>query len=385
MTAATRPVAPVTARTATGRSRLWLWAALGAAVLVLALFAGGPSGGRSPLDPGSTSASGTKALMDLLGQSGATVDVRDTTPDGSTPIALLMTDTTSAAMTEELQQWVDHGGTLVVTDPRSSFSAAPSGSTSVFGLVNASLARGNCQIAALHQVARLAPRAGGDELNVPAGSSACFTDEQGAAFVVDTPTGQGHVVSIGSAGVLTNDGLGQEDNSVLAVDLLAPQPGQPVAVLWGMTGGGARSPGLSSLISTGVRQAFVQVGLAFLVYAWWRARRLGSPVLEPQPVQIAGSELVSAVGNLLQQTRDPDRAARLLRADLRRRLAERVGLPPGAPAEVIAEVTAARSGVDRARVARAVSDIPVRTEDELLDLARDIDVIRTEVLHGTAP
>jgi len=121
------------------------------------------------------------------------------------------------------------------------------------------------------------------------------------------------------------------------------------------------------------------------VYAWWRARRLGAPVLEPQPVQIAGSELVSAVGNLLQQTRDPDRAARLLRADLRRRLVERVGLPPGAPAEVIAEVTSARSGVDRARVARAVSDIPVRTEDELLDLARDIDVIRTEVLHGTAP
>jgi hypothetical protein len=231
----------------------------------------------------------------------------------------------------------------------------------------------------------LAPRAGGDVFDVTDGSTGCFTDDQGAAFVVDTPTGQGHVVSIGSAGVFTNDGLGQEDNAVLAVDLLAPQPGHGVAVLWGMTGGGDRPAGLSSLISTGVRLAFLQLALAFLVYAWWRARRLGPPVAEPQPVQIAGSELVAAVGNLLQQTRDPDRAARLLRADLRRRLAERLGLPPGAPAEVIAEVTAARSGVDRARVARAVSDIPVRTEDELLDLARDIDVIRTEVLHGTAP
>jgi hypothetical protein len=36
-------------------------------------------------------------------------------------------------------------------------------------------------------------------------------------------------------------------------------------------------------------------------------------------------------------------------------------------------------------VARAVTDIPVRSEAELLDLARDIDSIRAEVLHGTAP
>jgi hypothetical protein len=92
-----------------------------------------------------------------------------------------------------------------------------------------------------------------------------------------------------------------------------------------------------------------------------------------------------AHGNLLAQTHDPDRAARLLRADLRRRLAERLGLSPNATAEVVAEVTALRTGVDRDRVARAVTDVPVRSEAELLDLARDIDTIRAEVLHGTAP
>jgi hypothetical protein len=152
-----------------------------------------------------------------------------------------------------------------------------------------------------------------------------------------------------------------------------------------MSGADSQDTSVSDLISIGVRLAFLQAALAFGVYAWWRARRLGPPVLETQLVQIGGSELVAAVGNLLQQTRDPDRAARLLRADLRRRLCERLGLPPGASADVIAEVTAARGGVDRGRVARAVSDIPVRTEDELLDLARDIDIIRTEVLHGIAP
>ncbi len=134
-----------------------------------------------------------------------------------------------------------------------------------------------------------------------------------------------------------------------------------------------------------MRLALVQLVIAFVLYTWWRGRRLGKPVREPQLVQIGGSELVGAVGNLMQQTHDPDRAARLLRGDLRRRLAERLGLPPDSNPDVIAEVTAARSGVDRDQVARAVTDLPVRTEDELLDLARDIDRIRTEVLHGTAP
>jgi hypothetical protein len=149
--------------------------------------------------------------------------------------------------------------------------------------------------------------------------------------------------------------------------------------------GAARASGFGELVPTGVRLALVQLGIAFVLYTWWRGRRLGQPVREPQLVQIGGSELVGAVGNLMQQTHDPDRAARLLRADLRRRLAERLGLPPDSTPDIVAQVTAARSGADRDQVARAVTDVPVRTEDELLDLARDIDRIRTEVLHGTAP
>ena len=102
-------------------------------------------------------------------------------------------------------------------------------------------------------------------------------------------------------------------------------------------------------------------------------------------MEVGGSELIAAHGNLLAQSRDPDRAARLLRDDLRRRLAERLGLSPDAAPQVVAEVTASRTGVDRDRVANAVTDVPVRSEAELLDLARDIDNIRAEVLHGTAP
>ena len=51
----------------------------------------------------------------------------------------------------------------------------------------------------------------------------------------------------------------------------------------------------------GVRGSLWQLALGFLVFALWKARRLGRPVAEPQPVELAASELTVAVGNLLQR------------------------------------------------------------------------------------
>ncbi|MGZ4683693.1 MAG: DUF4350 domain-containing protein [Acidimicrobiales bacterium] len=376
-TPATRPGA------ASGR-RYLLWAVIAVALLVVALVAGGPTAEGRSLDPASTDANGTEAMVDLLRESGADVSIRDTTPDPSVDIAVLLSDSTSQAMTDELGRWVDAGGTLVVADPRSSFAATASSRTTTFGVVEGPIERGDCTIRALAGIDRVQP-SGGFYFDVPGSSESCFGGDKGS-FVVDTPSGDGHLVSVGSASTFTNELLGRDDNAALAVALMAPREGTEVAVLYGMTpDGAARASGFGALVPTGVRLALVQLGIAFVLYTWWRGRRLGQPVREPQLVQIGGSELVGAVGNLMQQTHDPDRAARLLRADLRRRLAERLGLPPDSTPDVIAQVTAARSGADRDQVARAVTDVPVRSEDELLDLARDIDRIRTEVLHGTAP
>jgi hypothetical protein len=367
-------------------SRRWLrWAVVLGALIVVALVAGGPHSSGGAYDPDSTSEVGTKALVELLEASGADVSVLDTSPGASTTdVAVLLSDSTSQTMTAQMQRWIETGGTLVVADPRSSFSASADARAALFGVINSSIGRGDCTIGALAGIDRLQP-GDGVYYAVPARAESCFTSQEGA-FVVATPTGAGHIVSVGGPSVFTNELLDVEDNAALAVALMAPREGTRVAMLYGMTPDGAERPsGVSELVPTGVRLALLQLVIAFGIYACWRGRRLGKPVLEPQPVQIGGSELVGAVGNLMQQTRDPDRAARLLRADLRRRLCERLGLAPDVGADVIAEVTAARSGAARDDVARAVTDVPVRSEDELLDLARDIDRIRTEVLHGTAP
>ena len=114
----------------------------------------------------------------------------------------------------------------------------------------------------------------------------------------------------------------------------------------------------------------------------WRARRLGRPVLEPQPVQLAGSELVVAVGELLQRAKGREQAASVLRDDLRRWLAERIGLPPATPAEVVAEaVGASRAAGDLTadEVLRVLAGGRPADEDGLVALAHAVESIRRRV------
>src|SRR5205807_1829210 len=137
---------------------------------------------------------------------------------------------------------------------------------------------------------------------------------------------------------------------------------------------------LIDLVPDRVVQSIVQLFVAFVVYVLWRSRRLGRPVIEPQPVAIAGSRLVDAVGRLHQRSGSVERAAADLRGDLRRQLLERYGLPSGAPTEALAEVVASRTTLDRDRVRHAVGDTRIPDEAALVVLATELDSIRQEVL-----
>src|SRR3546814_8139145 len=94
---------------------------------------------------------------------------------------------------------------------------------------------------------------------------------------------------------------------MLAAPLLAPEPATTVRFLDPPVPAGGGDESLIDLIPPGVERALLQLGVAFVLYAVWRAIRLGRPVREDQPVRIAGSELVAAVGRLLGRTRRPDR------------------------------------------------------------------------------
>ena len=145
-------------------------------------------------------------------------------------------------------------------------------------------------------------------------------------------------------------------------------------------GAGRRT--LVDLISPHVKLALLQLGIAFVAFALWRARRLGRPVLEANPVEIPGSELVAAVGRLLQRGRAHQRAAALVRDDARRSIAVRLGLAPDAPVEDVADAAAGRSSRSIDEIRGVLGGPAPADERQLVAIAQDAEVLSREVTSG---
>jgi Domain of unknown function (DUF4350) len=363
-------------------------------VVAGAAIAGNPKQTGPPLGPSATSPDGAKALRLLLEQQGTTVDVGANPVLGPTDgVALLLQDQLNADSRAALLAWVQRGGTLVVADPRSDLAAAaPARAAGPGGL---ELAAGPlvpaCREPAFAGIDHIDPtgspllRATGDVLG-------CFPQGNGVFLLLRTQ-GLGTVVALGGPRLWTNAYLGKVDNSVLATALVAPRPGGRVTWFDGTrAGGGHRS--LVDLIPGRVEGALAQIAVALVVMALWRGRRLGRPVIERQPVELPGSELVVAVGNLLHQGHRIDQAAAILRADLARTLADRLGVPATARPEVLAGATAARltgagiagsgvtTGLDPGLILATLAGPPPADEEALIGLAQAADRIRQEVTHA---
>jgi hypothetical protein len=365
-----------------GAAQAWLIGGVIALVALLGILLLGGDDTGPPLSPGSDDRLGTSALVALAGELGAEVEISDSLPDlegeGGPDVVLLFQDLLDETQVDEIQRWVDGGGRLVVTDPLSGFVPPEVDRfDQVSELGSPGAIDGSCDIGA-----GIDPHNGGVLYQAPVGSATCIDDPTGAAHVVATDEGAGTVVALGGAGMLVNAALDEGENAPVATALLAPEAGTRLLVLepgfLGGTGGGEDS--LVDLISPGVKRALAQLALAFAVYALWRAWRLGRPVQERQPVAVAGSELVAAVGNLLDRTRSPRHAADRLRADLWRFLSDRLGVPAGTPVDVMVAVAADRTGIDEARLRAALEPRPVDDDAALQELARTIDRIREEVL-----
>ena len=340
--------------------RVGFWVAILAALLLVAVALGPPARDGEPLDPRSTGPDGARGLVLVLEELGASVSIGERVPGDGTDVALVLTDRLRDDQHDRLLGWARLGGTLVVADPGSPLHQADRGFLGGAVVDEGTIGQGLCD---------LTPLAGAGEIEVDgaaaferdAGATGCYGDEELAA-VVAVPTGRGVVVSIGAPSLLVNDRFDEASNAVVAAALLAPAPGTTVAIVERAVAGSGDDT-LADLVPDRVLDALLQLAIAFCLYALWRARRLGRPVAEPQPVQIEGSELVVAVGNLLRRSKDPDRAAALLRRGLERQLA-------------------GRSGVDRDALTE-VLERPVRSDAELLALARDIDRIRQEAIHAS--
>lgn len=368
-----------------GRLRAWLpFLLIGLGVLVLVIVTDRPPGGP-PLDPRSTGDLGTKALVDVLTEFGAETEVIEDIPGEGVTAALVLEDRYEDEDRDRVLDWVGEGGVLVVADQASPLQSDYVGPTDI-SFTNPSIAR-RCSLQGLEEVGRISAPWGSVH-EVPDDAVGCFTRNEGA-WLIAREEGEGTVVTLGGPLTLTNGSLGEWDNALLAVALLAPDPDEARVAILGPPRPGEGDATLIDLIATPVKLAFVQLLIAFGVVVAWRARRLGRPVVEPQPVELPGSELVVAVGNLLQSTDARGHAAGVLRAEARRFLAERLGLPAHADPEQIADAAAARTSASRVEVSDLLTGSGAAQdqmdEARLVRLAQSVEDVRRATLAAPPP
>jgi len=123
----------------------------------------------------------------------------------------------------------------------------------------------------------------------------------------------------------------------------------------------------------------IQLAIAAVLIALWRARRLGPLISERLPVVVRASETVEGHAALYQSRRARDRATAALREDLLARMLPRLGLVRDAPQDAVAGAVAARSRRGQQDIARILYGPAPGTDTELLGLARSLDELEREV------
>jgi hypothetical protein len=342
------------------------------------------------LDPAGTDAPGARALADILADRGHKV-VRVVTPAAAAAAAagpggvMLVVTSPRLLSAQQLARLAQIAADRVLVEPdRAALAAlAPelrlAGTAPVqalwpgCGLAAAQLA-GNAEVGGLRLALRSAARAlGAPQLCYPTGGSPSLMRY----------TASGRVITVlGSGNPLTNGSLAQLGNASLAINLLGgrsrivwlvPEPARPGGALPG------RPKSLLSLIPLPAYLVAIQLGVAAVLTALWRARRLGPLVAERLPVVVRASETAEGHAGLYRSRRARGRAAAALRAAMLARTLPALGLAPDArPAEVISALSARSGSGGKAIEAMLFGPAP-RDDAALVALADDLDALEREV------
>jgi hypothetical protein len=344
-------------------------------LLVAAAVVAGPPASETPLDPDSTASDGLRGVRDLLTQVGVDVEVSLERPIDISAKVFVPLDLLGTERREALLDWVREGGTLVVADAGSPLHGLAAGGTGLAGALGATPRPPACDLVALAEVDEVV-HAGWRGLEVPDGADSCFPiGDDGEAWMVVRPEGDGTLVALGSADPFTNGQLDRADNAVLAAALLGPAPGDRL-VMVPRPPVGEGETGLLDLVPVRVWRGLAVLLVAATLGLLWRSRRLGPPVAERLPPVVPAAELARSVAALLQRAHSRQGAADQLRSGARREVAQRLGAGTTAGGLELAALVSARTAVDAETARLGLVDHPVEDDDSLVAVARAAAEVR---------
>ncbi|MEV7420587.1 DUF4350 domain-containing protein [Streptomyces sp. NPDC089919] len=373
------------------RGALAAAALLLAAGLVLAVLNSGGEHGR--LDPRSADAQGTRALAELLRDHGVQTRVvtgsaealAATGPDTTLVVASpgLLTESQRAALRTAMD--LSGGRTVLIGAGPTALDGLAPGVTAADAGRTAVLDPGCPLPAAVSAGPATTGRGFGYATGAP-GATGCYPAGGLPTVLVLPATGHASgadTVLLGSPEPLFNHRLDEQGNASLALQLLGTRP----HVTWYLPNLGdpdaADQPrqGFLDLIPAGWSWALLQLALAAALAAAWRVHRLGPLVTEQLPVAVRASEATEGRARLYGRARARDRAAAVLRAATRERLAALLGVPPSAahdPAALLPVVSARLPA--RATELTALLFGPVPPDDRaLVTLTDHLDALEREV------
>ncbi|GGQ30303.1 DUF4350 domain-containing protein [Streptomyces roseolilacinus] len=312
--------------------------------VVLALMRSGEQHGR--LDPRSADPNGSRAIAELLKERGVSVRVATTLDEVTTAagpdstVLVTAPDLLSDDQQTVLRGTIDMSGgrTVLLAADAASLDALAPGVTADFPATVRALQPG----CALPEARRAGAVSLGGERYVIAGSAsadACYFRDGLPTLVRLKNSAGGDTVLLGAADLLFNARLADEGNASLALQLLGsrghlvwylPSLTDPSAADGDGSDGGDRAEeeaDFLSLIPSGWLWGTLQLAVAAVLAAIWRARRLGPLVTERLPVAIRASEATEGRARLYFRADARDRAAAVLRSATRARLAPLVGVP----------------------------------------------------------
>ena len=343
-----------------------------------------------PLEPDAPTGQGSKAVVQVLGDLGVEVDVDRHTADAADalregrPVLVTAPDELSADQLTALAEAREAGGArLVLIQPDfvdlSYFTSeiSPSGAMREGGRLEAGP---DCE--GVDHRARLLElpseedgiRGAASLYRTADGARSCFASDSGT--LVAEHDG---LIVLGSADLLTNDGIGLADNSALMLNLLAADG----ELSWYVPS--ANDPmGSTSLTPMGylpdwAGPLLLWVMLVAVIALVAVGRRFGPVVVEPLPVTVRPQELVLGRAQLLQRSGARDDAARALRTAASTRLADRLGLRRESSLDGL--LAALRPHADRSeeQLRTLLGPTPVTSDQDLVRLAHELDRLEKEI------
>jgi hypothetical protein len=365
------------------RGRGWLIIGLivllgGAAVAVLHQPAANPY-----LNPSDVSAVGAHALADIVTGLGHDV-VTATSASAAEPVAtrgatLVITNTDYLSQ-RDLEALGRVQASIVLVEPDQPALAAIAPPVRLSGRrVPVVVTAPACRLRAA-TLAGSADMGGQSLLLRPADTPAhrCYSSAAGSALVQLELRGR-TVTVLATSAPLVNARLAAEGNAALSINLLPTH-----RIVWlipevqTVTAASAGPKDFPRLVPVAAYLVIIQLLVAALLAAAWRARRLGQLVAEPLPVVVRAAETTEGHGRLYQARHARAQAAEALRSAARARLERATGLPAGCVREALIGALAERTGKPAAGIADVLYGNAPRTDEALLSLAHDLDQLERE-------